>query len=83
MYSVYLDVSRNFKQTSNKNENEKPLLKLIASCAMTLFTTTLFAQWQNVGTAGFSDGISAYTSLKFSPTGEPHVAFVDLANYSK
>lgn len=50
---------------------------------MTLFTTTLFAQWQNVGTAGFSDGISAYTSLKFSPTGEPHVAFVDLANYSK
>jgi len=33
--------------------------------------------WVNVGNAGFSAGPVAYTSLAFSPSGEPYVAYVE------
>jgi len=33
--------------------------------------------WEYVGNAGFSAGDSYFTSLAFSPTGEPYVAFSD------
>jgi hypothetical protein len=39
--------------------------------------------WQNVGNAGFSDGISYYVSLAFSPSGEPYVVYSDAANSFK
>ncbi len=39
--------------------------------------------WMNVGNAGFSAGESDYTSLSFSPSGEPYVIFQDWANSKK
>ena len=39
--------------------------------------------WVNIGNAGFSAGISYYTSLAFSPTGEPYVAYQDCVNHYK
>ncbi len=36
--------------------------------------------WKNVGYAGFSQSGVAFTSLAFSPSGEPYVAFQDWAN---
>jgi hypothetical protein len=33
--------------------------------------------WVNVGNAGFSEGTAAWTSLAFSPNGEPYIAFQD------
>lgn len=40
--------------------------------------------WVNVGTAGFSAGVSDYTSLAFNPsTNEPYVAYLDGANGRK
>ena len=39
--------------------------------------------WMNVGNSGFSAGQADYTSLAFSPTGEPYVAFQDGANSKK
>ncbi len=39
--------------------------------------------WKYVGNAGFSAGEADYTSLAFSPSGEPYVAFEDWANSKK
>lgn len=39
--------------------------------------------WENVGTAGFSAGEVNYVKLAFSPSGDPYVAFEDLANGGK
>jgi len=39
--------------------------------------------WKNVGNAGFSAGGDDYTSLAFSPSGQPYVAFEDVANSYK
>jgi hypothetical protein len=38
------------------------------------------SNWVNVGNAGFSAGDAWYTSLAFSPTGQPYVAYMDWAN---
>jgi WD40 repeat protein len=35
------------------------------------------SNWVSVGTAGFSAGQSQYTSLAFSPSGQPYVAYCD------
>ena len=40
-------------------------------------------KWQNVGNAGFSSGESDFTSLAFSPSGEPYVAFQDWGKMGK
>ncbi|NMB41991.1 MAG: T9SS type A sorting domain-containing protein, partial [Firmicutes bacterium] len=39
--------------------------------------------WVNVGTPGFSEGDTYYTSLAFSPSGEPYVVYMDWANSFK
>jgi hypothetical protein len=39
--------------------------------------------WLNVGNAGFSTGVVTYTSLAFSPTGQPYVVYADSANSKK
>jgi hypothetical protein len=39
--------------------------------------------WMNVGNAGFSEGEVSCTSLAFSPSGEPYVAYSDGANSFK
>ncbi|MCK9480320.1 MAG: T9SS type A sorting domain-containing protein [Bacteroidia bacterium] len=44
---------------------------------------TVNAQWQTVGTAGFSAGDANYTSLAFSNSNEPYVAYADGANSGK
>ena len=36
--------------------------------------------WVNVGNVGFSAGEADYTSLAFSPSGQPYVAYEDYAN---
>ena len=59
---------------------KKQLLLQLTACMifLTVSTTSAFAQiWHNVGAAGFSAGSAQYTSLAFSPSGEPHVAFRD------
>jgi hypothetical protein len=37
--------------------------------------------WVNVGIEGFSAGAVNWTSLAFSPTGEPYVAYEDFVNF--
>jgi len=39
--------------------------------------------WVNIGTAGFSAGVTNYTSLAFSPSGYPYVAYNDWPNAFK
>jgi hypothetical protein len=39
--------------------------------------------WVNVGNAGLPYGLVYGTSLAFSPSGEPYVAFLDALNYQK
>ena len=39
--------------------------------------------WVNVGTAGFSPSWVQWTSLAFSPSGQPYVAFEDIGNSAK
>ena len=39
--------------------------------------------WVNIGNAGFSAGKTWYTSLAFSPSGQPYVAYMDSINSSK
>jgi hypothetical protein len=39
--------------------------------------------WMNVGLPGFSAGSVEFTSLAFSPTGEPYVAYLDYLNDHK
>ncbi len=39
--------------------------------------------WVNVGNAGFSEGTAGWTSLAFSPTGEPYIAFQDNADSNR
>ena len=39
--------------------------------------------WANVGNAGFSSDIAEYTSLAFSPSGKPYVAYRDYGNSYK
>jgi hypothetical protein len=39
--------------------------------------------WMNVGNAGFSEGMVFYTSLAFSPDGEPYVVYEDYSNSYK
>jgi hypothetical protein len=39
--------------------------------------------WGNVGNAGFSAGWACYTSLAFSPIGQPYVAYMDYGNSLK
>jgi hypothetical protein len=39
--------------------------------------------WVYVGTAGFSAGTAIFTSLAFSTSGEPHVAYTDYINGDK
>jgi len=41
------------------------------------------SEWVNVGNAGFSEGEAYETSLAFSPSGEPYVAYMDVANSEK
>lgn len=62
----------------------KPLKKL-AACLLVVagLTTKAYAQWQNVGSPSFSEGLVFYTSLAFSPSGEPYVAYQDRANSYK
>jgi hypothetical protein len=45
--------------------------------------TVIVGAWQTVGTAGFSAGITSYTSLAIDSTGTPYVAFSDVANGQK
>lgn len=62
----------------------KPLKKL-AACLLVVagLTTKAYAQWQNVGSPSFSEGLVFYTSLAFSPSGEPYVAYYDGGNLGK
>ena len=39
--------------------------------------------WKNVGNEGFSAGLAVYTSLAFSPSGQPYVAFQDWGDSKK
>jgi len=39
--------------------------------------------WKNVGNAGFSAGKAEFTSLAFSPSGQPYVAYEDWGNSRK
>lgn len=57
----------------------------IISCLFIVFCSlsNTFAQWQNVGQPGFSDGGVGYTSLAFSNTDEPYVVFKDYAHSGK
>lgn len=52
----------------------KPLKKL-AACLLVVagLTTKAYAQWQNVGSPSFSEGLVFYTSLAFSPSGDLNV----------
>lgn len=57
---------------------KKTIQKLVVGLLLaTGITTSVFAQWQNVGSAGFSTGAVAFTTLAFSPNGEPYLAFMD------
>lgn len=62
---------------------KSPLLKLAACVWAIMLSTTIFSQWQPVGSAGFTSGDAFFTSLTFSPTGEPYVAYEDIANSLK
>lgn len=46
-------------------------------------TDTIAQTWQTVGQAGFTPDRAYFTSLAFSNTGEPYVAFSDFANAYK
>lgn len=63
-----------------KNQLQKLVFGLFLVIGL---TTKTFAQWQNVGTAGFSAGSMDMPSLKFSPSGEPYVAYQDSVNSYK
>ena len=39
--------------------------------------------WENVGPAGFSNSQADYLNIVFSPSGEPYVAYMDVADSSK
>jgi hypothetical protein len=39
--------------------------------------------WMNVGNAGFTAGTASYTSLAFSQSGDPYVAYQDWGNSQK
>ncbi len=69
-----------------KTAQMKKLKLKLATCLLfiTGLATTTFAQtWQTVGTAGFSAWDVEYTSLAFSNSGEPYVAFRDDGNSEK
>lgn len=60
---------------------KRPLRCLISFLLLvSVCSTNTFAQWQNVGPAGFSAGAVEYTSIAFSSTNEPYVAYKDYAN---
>jgi len=59
---------------------EPPATADIATVAATTLTTP---DWNVVGTAGFSAGISDYVSQAFAPDGTPYVAYKDTANNGK
>src|SRR5690606_9659060 len=46
-------------------------------------TVTVNAQWQTVGTAGFSESSAQFTSLAFNSDNEPFVAYQDAGNSNK
>lgn len=50
-----------------------------------LSTNVVYASssWNSVGSAGFSAGGAAFTSLAIAPDGTPYVAYADWANRSK
>ena len=57
--------------------------KLLSAVFTAIIAITANAQWQTVGTAGFSAGPAAYTSLAFSSSNVPYVAYRDWGNLSK
>lgn len=59
----------------------KKILFSVAVAAATAFTVN--AQWQPVGTAGFSAAGIAHPSLAFNSNNEPYIAFKDGANAQK
>lgn len=59
-------------------------LPVIVSAQFNLYKDSpLDYAWQNVGIAGFSPEEATYTSLAFSPAGEPYVAYEDYGNSRK
>ena len=76
--------SKNLKTVKNKADMKKKLQKFAFGLLLAAgLTTNTFAQWQTVGNAGFSAGDALNTSLAFSSSGEPYVAYSDGANSQK
>jgi len=76
--------SKNLKTVKNKADMKKKLQKFAFGLLLAAGSTTnTFAQWQTVGNAGFSAGDALNTSLAFSSSGEPYVAYSDGANSQK
>jgi hypothetical protein len=63
-----------------------PYVAFAAGCSNGLQATVMKYNgtgWVFVGGGGFSQGTADFTSLAFSPSGEPYVAFTDLINANK
>jgi hypothetical protein len=70
-------------------------MKKLFCILLVIFPAFVFAQqykyksspldysWTYVGDAGFSAGLAIFTSIAFSPSGEPYVAYNDQANSDK
>ena len=70
-------------------------MKNLICILMFMFPIILYAQqprdkfspmdytWQNVGNEGLSAGLAVYTSLAFSSSGQPYLAFQDWGNSKK
>jgi hypothetical protein len=54
-----------------------PVRANVTTAAATAFSA---AAWTGVGSAGFSAGVADFTSLAFSPSGTPYVAYSDHAD---
>ena len=60
------------------------LLPVIVNAQLNLYKDSpLEYAWKNVGYAGFSAGMIYNTSLVFSPSWEPYVAYMDFGNSQK
>ncbi len=60
---------------------KKSLQKLV-TCIFLIaaLSTNTFAQWQNVGQAGFSAGAAEYEDIAFSNANQPYVVYKDYGN---
>ena len=61
----------------------KKLFKLAALLITTIISTSLMAQWGNVGLAGFSAGGADYTNIAIDGSGKPYVVYQDRVNSFK